>query len=101
MSDEKPADSPKAEKPKPAERKGKPADSPDPGGGADAEQDKDKDRDKDTAEEKADEKEEATRSRDQALHRLVEDATELSNGRFGKIVDEQLGGLRSVTNLNV
>src|SRR5882672_7671922 len=100
MSDEKPVEAPKpAEKakpvgdPPPAKPAGPAAtEAPGSNGGADAKQNK--------ADEKVDGKaREAAWSREQALNRLREDATELSNGRFGKIVAEELDRLENVTNL--
>lgn len=122
MSDDKPVDKPKpADKPKPTDKdKPKPAGDPRPAGPAgpgspppsdkadsdgkdakDTKQDKGDDKGDEKADEKAAEKAEAARSRDQALNRLREDASELSNGRFGKIVDQELGRLENVTNLNI
>jgi hypothetical protein len=89
MSEEKPAEKPKSSpEPPPA----KPAD-PTPA-----------DKDDGDAGDKAGDKDrgdEAARSRDQALNQLREQASAFSNGRFGKIVNAELGRLENVVNLNV
>jgi hypothetical protein len=98
VSDDKPSEKP-VDKGKPPPSDPSPGDQP-KAGGNDAKSEgsegkvneKEKEKEKEAARE---------RERDQALNRLHEDATELSNGRFGKIVDQELGRLRNVTNLNV
>lgn len=89
----KPGDRPGAEQP------GAKPGSEDPAAkdAKDAKQDKPDDK----TDEKADEKAAEARSRTQALSRLREDAAEFANLQFGKIVDQELGRLENVTNLNV